>query len=186
MTGGIFAELDHVAAPGLCGKHVIETGKPEELALRHKGMLILFLKLFADFLNCFGRDVAKSAIDLAQDRDEGIPIRSVLFDRFPDEGGEIEFNCGCNHQTSVSSSWSLSRFDSNGIEVTNLHADAALDAGTLVNQVDLAALAGDRFDRAVAGADHTPGAAWLDLHTDQRLADFCGTALLVNMRFIFG
>ena len=78
----------------------------------------------------------------------------------------------------------LSGLDSNGIEVTNLYADPAANAGLVVDMVNLPAFSSDRFDRAVAGADHAAGTARLDLHAYQRLADFRGAMLLVDMGFI--
>src|SRR6187455_2322695 len=96
-----------MATSRLGGEHVIEAGKAEELAFRYIHLLILALDLFPNFLECLGRNITKSVIDLAQDWNQRVSFRTMFFDRFADNGGEFAFNCGCNHQTSVSGISSL-------------------------------------------------------------------------------
>src|SRR5215207_9425335 len=109
----------------------------------------------------------------------------MFFDRFLNYFRDITFNCWCNHQTSVKD-MDLLRFNSNGVEVTNLHADATFDAGILVNMMDLTTFAADRINRAVARTDCTARTdRFLDLHPNQGAANFRRAAFFVNMCFIF-
>src|SRR5687768_6402324 len=109
-------------------------------------MLLFSVELLLHFLKRFGWYITKNSIHLAQDRDQCVPFGSLFLDRFLHDGGDISFNCPCNHQTSVSGI-SLSRFNSNGIEVTDLHADTAADTGFIIDVMDLSAFAGDGLDR---------------------------------------
>src|SRR5512133_3138824 len=138
MAGSVFTKLDHVTSSRFGREHVVETGKPEKLTLRYIYLLFLVLKLLLNFLKRFCRNIAKSVIDLAQDGNQRISFCSVFFDRLLHNGRDIAFNCWCNHQASMIGVH-LSRFNRNGIEVTNLHTNATADTGILIDMMDLAA-----------------------------------------------
>ena len=76
--------------------------------------------------------------------------------------------------------------DFDGIKVAHLHADAAADADIRIDDMGLAAFAGDGIDRAVAGADGAAGAElFQNFVADQGPANFGRAAFFVDMGFIF-
>src|SRR5215208_3805318 len=146
-------------------------------------MFLFGIELLVDLLKRFGWNIAKSAVDVTQNGNERIPRCTMFFNGFFYNDRNITFNYWGNHQSSVKRYINDLRFNSNGIEVTNLYADAATDTGLIIDVMNLSSFPADGIDRAVARTDRaTSTYRFLDFHADQRATNFCRAAFFVNMR----